>query len=601
MPNKVSSGQSNSLAADVKDLWQKVSKHHKFQLANLVGLMFLTSLSEAFSIGAVFPFLAALGAPDKLMNQTQLVPIWQWLGIVNTHQILLVLTSLFGFLTILCGAMRLLLLGYQTRFSHSIGADLSEEIYRRTLYQPYLVHIGRNSSEVIAGIFNKTNTVIYNIIIPTLTIISSSFFSIAVLGLIFFTNPVVALIAFISLGVLYVGVIFFTKKQITKDGHLSNINQTLILKSLQEGLGGIRDILIDGTQELYTNIYRVVDRPMRRAQANLQILGAAPRYILEAVGAVLIAIMAYLMASKDGGVYDAIPVLGMFALAAQRLLPILQQSYQAWSSMKGAHSALKDVLFLLSQTMFEYSKSSHYYEVPFVECISLNSVGFKYSDHLDWTLKNINFSIKRGDCIGLIGKTGSGKSTFADIVMGLLHPTVGAITVDGLKITTENYHGWQKHIAHVPQVIYLADASIAENIAFGVPKDQIDLIRVRFAAQTAQLADSIESWPDGYSSIVGERGVRLSGGQRQRIGIARALYKRADVIILDEATSALDGYTEKLVMDAIKKISSKLTLIIIAHRLSTLEGCSQIIELSDSILLKSGTYQQMVPQIVDRG
>lgn len=588
--------QSNSLISDVKDLWRKISKHRQLQLVALVTLMFFTSLSEAFSIGAVFPFLAALSAPDKLMNQEQLTSIWRWLDITNSHQLLLVLTIIFCVLTVLCGLLRLILLGYQARFSHAIGADMSEEIYRRTLYQPYLVHIDRNSSEVIAGIFNKTNTVTYNIIIPTLTIISSSFFTIAILALIFWTRPMIAVVAFSTMSILYLGVIYFTKQQLQKDGNLSNINQALILKSLQEGLGGIRDILINGAQEMYIKIYRSVDRPMRRAQANLQIMGASPRYILEAVGAVLIAIMAYFMASEDGGVYEAIPVLGMFALAAQRLLPMLQQSYQAWSSMKGAHAALRDVIILLDQPIFDSLEISPLSKISFVDSIAFNSVSFRYQDHLDWALKDISFSIKKGDYLGLMGKTGSGKSTLADMLMGLLHPAGGGMLVDGLKITPENCRSWQKHVAHVPQFIYLADASIAENIAFGVSRDQINFQKVKLAAQNAQLSEVINSWPDSYNTIVGERGVRLSGGQRQRIGIARALYKEANVIILDEATSALDAHTEKLVMDSIKKISVKITLIIIAHRLSTLEGCDRIIELRNSAIIRSGSYREMVLQ-----
>lgn len=588
--------QSNSLISDVRDLWRKISKHRQFQLIALIVLMLFTSLAEAFSIGAVFPFLAALSAPDKLMNQEQLIPIWRWLGITDSHQLLLILTIIFIVLTILCGLLRLILLGYQTRFSHAMGADMSEDIYRRTLYQSYLVHIDRNSSEVTAGIFNKTNTVTYNIIIPTLTIVSSSFFFIAVLGLIFWTRPIIAVVAFSTLSILYLGVIYFTKQQLTKDGNLSNINQALILKSLQEGLGGIRDILIDGTQEIYVNIFRSADKPMRRAQANLQIMGASPRYILEAVGAVLIAIMAYFMVSEDGGVNEVIPVLGMFALAAQRLLPMLQQSYQAWSSMKGAHASLKDVLVLLNQPIFGGSELNSLSKISFVDSITFNFASFRYQHHLDWALKDISFSIKKGDCLGLIGKTGSGKSTLADMLMGLLHPERGLMQVDGLKITPENCRGWQKHVAHVPQVIYLADASIAENIAFGVPRDQINFQKVKLAAQNAQLSEVIDSWPESYNTIVGERGVRLSGGQRQRIGIARALYKEANIIILDEATSALDAHTEKLVMNSIKKISAKITLLIIAHRLSTLEGCDRIIELRNGCIIRSGSYQEIVLQ-----
>ncbi|MBT8608402.1 ABC transporter ATP-binding protein [Polynucleobacter paneuropaeus] len=561
--------------------------------------MLIASLSEAFSIGAVFPFLAALGAPEKLMNQVDLAPIWIMLGIVNTNQLILALTIIFGALTIFCGVMRLTLLSYQTKLCHGIGADLSQEIYRRTLYQPYLVHVGRNSSSVIAGVFDKTNTVTYHIVIPTVTIISSLFFCVAVLGLVFWTKPIIALVAFSALSAMYLGVIYFTKQKLIRDGELSNANQTLVLKLLQEGLGGIRDIIIDGTQELYTNIYRNADGPMRHARANMQIIGAFPRYILEALGAVLIATMSYVLVVEGDGMYEAIPILGMFALAAQRLLPIIQQAYQAWVGMKGSRPSLKDVLVLLDQPVLQEVDLNDSKKILFNQAIVFEEVGFKYQSNLDWVIRDVNLTIEKGDCIGLIGKTGSGKSTLADILMGLLQPVKGRMLVDSVTISFDNCRGWQKLIAHVPQVIYLADASIAENIAFGVPSSEIDLHKVRLAAQNAQLASSIESWPEAYKTIVGERGVRLSGGQRQRIGIARALYKEANVIILDEATSALDSHTEKLVMDAIKKIGANLTLIIIAHRLSTLESCNRVIELSNGGIIKSGSYEEMVLQTLN--
>ena len=591
---------SNSLISDVIHLWEKIKKHRKLQLGALMALMLIASLSEAFSIGAVFPFLAALGAPEKLMNQEEFVPIWIMLGVVNTNQLLLALTVIFGVLTIFCGVMRLTLLTYQTKLCHGIGADLSQEIYMRTLYQPYLVHVGRNSSGVITGVFDKTNTVIYHIIIPTLTIISALFFCVAVLGLVLWAKPIVALVAFSTLSAMYLAVIYFTKQKLIRDGELSNVNQTLVLKLLQEGLGSIRDIIVDGTQELYTNIYRNADGPMRQARANMQIIGAFPRYILEALGAVLIASMAYILVVEGDGMYEAIPILGMFALAAQRLLPIIQQAYQAWVGMKGSRPSLKDVLVLLNQPVLQEVGLNESKRILFNQSIVFEEVGFKYKSNLDWVIRDINLDIKKGDCIGLIGKTGSGKSTLADILMGLLQPVKGQMLVDGVKISYDNCRGWQKLIAHVPQVIYLADTSIAENIAFGVPSSEIDLHKVRLAAQNAQLASSIESWPEGYKTIVGERGVRLSGGQRQRIGIARALYKEANVIILDEATSALDSHTEKLVMDVIKKIGANLTLIIIAHRLSTLESCNRIIELSNGGIIKSGSYEEMILQTFDK-
>ena len=310
----------------------------------------------------------------------------------------------------------------------------------------------------------------------------------------------------------------------------------------------------------------------------------------------LIAALAYMLAQQVDGIAKAIPVLGALALGSQRLLPVLQQAYSSWSGILSSQVSLQDTLVLLDQPLPDYADQSHAKPMPFQHQISLNHVSFRYSPQTPYVLSNLNLTIGKGSRIGLIGVTGSGKSTLLDIIMGLLQPTEGTFKIDDQTSTVTNHRAWQAHIAHVPQAIFLADSSIEENIAFGVPKSQIDQVRVRQAANKAQIADVVESWPKQYQTIVGERGIRLSGGQRQRIGIARALYKQADVIIFDEATSALDTETEEAVMKAIEGLSSDLTLLIIAHRLTTLRNCTQIVELDNGGIKRAGSYQDIVAQ-----
>jgi len=319
---------------------------------------------------------------------------------------------------------------------------------------------------------------------------------------------------------------------------------------------------------------------------------------MEALGMLLIAVLAYTLAQHADGIAKAIPVLGALALGAQRLLPVLQQAYAAWSSIQGGRVSLQDTLELLNQELPDYASQSINRLLPFKHKISLNQLSFRYTSETAWVLKNVNLSIPKGSCVGFIGTTGSGKSTLLDIVMGLLRPSEGVFEVDGQAITMENHRAWQMHIAHVPQDIFLADSSIEENIAFGVPKDQIDHERVRSAAFQAQIDSIIDALPKRYQTLVGERGLRLSGGQRQRIGIARALYKEADIIIFDEATSALDTETEKAVMHAIEKLNKNLTILIIAHRITTLKNCTQIVELGDGVVRRTGTYREIVNQSV---
>jgi len=367
---------------------------------------------------------------------------------------------------------------------------------------------------------------------------------------------------------------------------------TQVIKSLQEGLGGIRDVLIDGCQATYCQSYRKSDLPLRRAQGNNVFISSSPRYGMEALGMAFIAAIAYFMTQQAGGIVQVIPVLGALALGAQRLLPVLQQAYGAWTNIKGGSVSLKDTLELLEQALPDHLNQPVTQPLPFNHSITLKQLGFRYSKTMPYVLKDINITINKGSRVGFIGTTGSGKSTFLDIIMGLLQPTDGFMEIDGQTVTLGNCFAWQSHIAHVPQAIFLADSTIEENIAFGVPKDQIDHSRVKLAAQQARIAESIESWPEKYETFVGERGIRLSGGQRQRIGIARAFYKQSSVIIFDEATSALDNETEEAVIQAIEGISKDITVLIIAHRLTTLKNCTQIIEVTEGGIKKKGTYQQ---------
>lgn len=558
-------------------------------------LMVGASFAEILSIGAVLPFLGVLTAPDQVFKHAAAQPLIQFLGLVSAEQLLLPLTIAFGVAAISAGVMRLLLLWANTRLSFATGADLSINIYRRTLYQPYAVHVARNSSEIINAISNKTSGVISTMMM-ILTLIGSSIMLVAILIALLSVNPVIALAAFGGFGLIYVFIIRVTREKLLSNSVRIARESTQVIKSLQEGLGGIRDVLIDGSQAAYCQIYRDADLPSRRAQGSSAFISTSPRYAMEALGMLLIAALAYALAQEADGISKAIPILGALALGAQRLLPVLQQAYGAWTSIQGSNASLQDTLELLDQPLPDYADQPAVLEMPFQRSIALNLLSFRYSSEAPLVLKKISINIAKGSRVGFIGTTGSGKSTLLDIVMGLLTPSEGTLEIDGQAVTIGNQRAWQAHIAHVPQAIFLADSTIEENIAFGVPKIQIVRERVFQAARKAQIDEIVESWPKKYQTVVGERGVRLSGGQRQRIGIARALYKRADVIIFDEATSALDNETEQAVMDSIECLSDEITILIIAHRLTTLKNCTQIVELCEGRIKRIGTYQEIVMQ-----
>ncbi len=588
---------NTNLAAPLKNLlrglWNKLSWRRKCQFGLLTSLMLVSAFVEVISLGAVLPFLGILTTPDLVFYHPVVAEVAHALGITTADQLVFPLTLAFASVALFAGAIRILLLWASLRLAQASGADLSIEVYRRTLYQPYAVHLARNSSEVISSITNKVGGAV-NVLQNLLTLFSSTVLLVAIMLALIAIDPAVALVATMGFGASYGLITRLARRQLHRNSRRIAYEEAQVVKALQEGLGGIRDVLLDGTQPVYCDIYRQADLPLRRAAGNNSFIGQSPRYFMEALGMALIASIAYGLSLQGGGVATALPVLGALALGAQRMLPAMQMIYGAWSIIAGSHASLANIIELLDQPLPAEILQPVSVPLAFKEAIRFEAVRFRYSSIGPWVLDKLNLTIPRGARVGFVGSTGSGKSTALDLLMGLLIPAEGELLVDGQPLSGNRLRAWQLTIAHVPQIIYLADATLAENIAFGIPANAIDLERVRQAARYAQIADFIESRPDGYRAYVGERGIRLSGGQRQRIGIARALYKRASVLVFDEATSALDNATEKSVMDAIEGLNRSLTVLLIAHRLTTLRGCDMIVELEQGQVVAKGTYEELL-------
>jgi ABC-type multidrug transport system fused ATPase/permease subunit len=597
-PTLASSGKltrpPKSLLGGLGRLLAHLSKRRRCQLGGLLLVMLAGAVAELATLGAVVPVLALLADPAVATKFSVLQRLFGQIGWTKSQDILLPATILFALIAVTAAAMRMVLAWGTFKFTFGVGADIGVEVYRRTLYQPYSFHVARNTSEIIAGL-NKVQTVVHSVISPLVQGVVALVLASAILGALVSIDPATAVVAGLGFGIIYVVVTITTRRQLRGNSRILAENETRRVQSVQEGLGGIRDVLIDGTQGVYIDRFWRIEAAQSRARAANNFISTAPRFLIESIGMVLIAGLAYWLSRGPGGMAAAVPVLGALAIGAQKLMPLMQQVYYGWASLSGNRSVLVDVLDLIDQPIpVEYSVPLPVPRPHLKLGIKLRHVSFRYHPESRDVVRRLTLEIPRGSRVGFVGKTGSGKSTLIDLVMGLLEPSAGSVEVDGQTLTSSNRRAWQAHLAHVPQSIYLADTSIAENIAFGADPREIDLDRVREAARHAQLSEFIEDLPSKYRTIVGERGVRLSGGQRQRIGLARALYKRADVLVLDEATSALDDETERAVMQAIDSLGEEITVLMIAHRTSTLGRCDRIFELKDGILVRSCSYQELL-------
>ncbi len=574
----------------IKRLSPQISLKKRRILFALLLLTIFSSIIDAMSIGAVLPFLSAITNPEKLINNSIFSEFIIYFKINNSNDLVKIMTIGVVSVTIVSAIFRWVVIYFQTLISNNITSELSIKGYERTLYQPYSVHIALNSSNIITGI-NKVNSILNNFITPIITLITALFTITSICIGLFYLQPLLTFVIFTSLFCIYYLIIRVTKSSLIKFGQKRNNEAPKLTKAIQEGLGGIRDVLLDGTQPLYCEIYSKSDKPIRSANTYIQLIGYTPGIIVQALAIILIVVLSFLLNKNSIGFVNSLPILGVIALGIQRMVPAFQVVYSSWSVIKSGVPTINEALNLLEQPLPKYSQELFIQKMNFSKVITLKDLSFKYSLNTPFVFKGLNISIEKGKKVGFKGVTGSGKSTLIDIIMALLNPTEGTLEVDDIIIDDSNFRSWQKNLAHVPQSIYLTDSTVAENIAFGIPKDKIDLNRLHNVASQAKILETIEAMPQKFETMIGERGIRLSGGQRQRIGIARALYKNANVIIFDEATSALDNDTENEVMNAIDSLGKDITVLIIAHRLTTLRNCDTVFEIIKDDVIVHNNYK----------
>ena len=562
--------------------------------------MVLMGLIDVIGISSVFPFMAVVAKPEIVQANGTLNSIYEYLGFGSIYRFLFFMgiVVLFAiFITNLFGAFVTWL---TLRFSHALGHELSLRILRGFVGKPYTFFLGRNSTTLSLVAVGEVGGLVTGVLVPGLQAVSKAIVACFILALLISVDVLLALTVAVVVGGAYLGIFLVVRRRVAYLGEASVESNRVRYKAANEAFGGIKELKILGLEQELLERFAKASDAYARAQVQSGLIAALPRYALEtlAFGGVLLILLYLLAVKKD--IAQALPLIALYSVAGYRLMPAIQQVFTGLAlarfglaNLEGFHRELADIR--PASAAAPPSRRDSVTPLPFEREIELKGVAVSYPGAGAYALKEVSIRIAKNSTIGLVGATGSGKTTLVDALLGLLEPLHGRILVDGVQLSNDNLRRWQNRIGYVQQSIYLIDDTIERNIAFGIPDDRIDHARVVGAAKLANIHDFIEAESrDGYQSMVGERGVRLSGGQRQRIGIARALYHDPDVLILDEATSALDGVTEDVIIDAIRSLAHRKTIILIAHRLTTVQDCDAIFLLEDGRIVDEGSYEDLL-------
>jgi ATP-binding cassette, subfamily B, bacterial PglK len=566
----------------------------------LLIMMLVMALLETIGVASILPFMAVLTNPQLVETNLILNKMFQVsiiFGVENNEKFLFVLGVAVFTIFIISTAFKALLSYCQIRFIQMFNFTLSKRLTEGYLKYEYSWFLSRNSADLGKTILSEVNQVNGNGLSPLLELIAKGILTIILITLLILTNPKLALIVSLSLGGSYLIIFFVIKKHLNNLGEESLKNNLLRFKSINEVFGAVKEVKFYGLEQIYNKLFSKAAKIFAQTGASSAIISQLPRFILEifTFGGVLLIIL--YMISQTGDFNNALPVISLYVFAGYRLMPALQQIYASFTRLTFVGPSL-DVIYSELKN-FKQTKDNQYENqdrqfLSFNKKITLNKINYKYPNSSESVLKDLNLNISAKSRVGFVGVTGSGKTTIADIILGLLDPLKGTLEVDGKIITEHNKRSWQNNIGYVPQQIYLIDDTISKNIAFGKNSNEINQEKVERASRIANLHKFVDTeLPKKYNTIVGERGIRLSGGQRQRIGIARALYHNPKVLILDEATSSLDNDTEEYVMEAFDNLSKDITIILIAHRLNTIKKCDVIFRLDKGKIIAQGNFGEL--------
>lgn len=559
----------------------------------VLGMAIVLGFLETAGVASIMPFLAVAGNPEMVERMRPLSSLYDTLGFTSINSFLLALGAAAVGMLVVTSAFKLLTNWVQLRWVSMRRHSISHRLLGAFLDRPYEFFLGRNSADISKGILSETNEVINQVLKPGIEMISNAIIAIVLIAFLVYMNPLMAAAVAGVLGSGYVVTYLAIRGATLRQGRERVTANRERFKVVNEAFGGIKEVKLRSLERFYLKRFDPPSKAYAHTQSTNAIVSQVPKYFIEAIAfGSVIGITLHLLATR-GELGYVLPILGAYALAGYRLLPALQNVYRGMVTVRFGVGALESLVDDLGRASQPARKTGVPAPLEFRHSIRLDTVSFSYPGAEKPAIPGLSLEIPVNTTVGFVGHTGAGKSTVVDIVLGLLKPTTGDVYIDGNRLDDSTVGAWQKIVGYVPQAIYLSDESIAANIAFGVPPEQVDHAAVERAARAAQLHDFIEELPEGYATPIGERGVRLSGGQRQRIGIARALYSDPRVLVLDEGTSALDNVTEAAVMDAVKALSHRKTIILIAHRLSTLRDCDQIFVLEAGQLKGRGTLDEL--------
>jgi ABC-type multidrug transport system fused ATPase/permease subunit len=577
-------------------IFSLLDRHERRQFIVLTCVMVLVAFMEVIGISAVLMLLNVLSDPDLIRSSSTLGLLRDRSGLTDEFSFMVVLAA--GVLCVVLFGLAVKAGGTYAsiRFASMRGYTIASRLLGSYLSQPYTWFLTKNSSEIARNVLLEVDGLVSRVMAPAFRLVANSILVIAIVTLLMIVDPAITLLAAGLLGGSYALVYLALRERLRKIGIELMAAAGERFRVAQEATGGIKDVKLLGLEADYVTEFRKAANRTARSQAAIGVVSELPRFALEAISfGTLLALILILLFRHDGSIAEIIPVLGVFALSVMRLLPALQQIYHALASIRGARAMLETIAADHASAIAPAGSPAAVAPIQLTQRVELKGIRFTYASAARPALNGLDMTINARTTIGIVGGTGAGKTTLVDLLLGLLSPDEGTISVDGATIRPETLRAWQKALGYVPQSIYLIDDTIAANIAFGVPKDRIDMAAVERAARTAALHDFVCSdLPLGYQTVVGERGVRLSGGQRQRIGIARALYRDPALLIMDEATSALDNITERVVMEAVQNIRADKTIILIAHRLSTVKTCDTIFLLEHGQVVAQGRYDELV-------